>query len=158
MNIGLLKETLSSGDSAEMTIRVGSEGSVPAHFHLTEVGKVTKDFVDCGGVRRCTEVCVLQTYVATDIDHRLAPSKFLGILNKAEVLGMDDKTEVEIEIQGQTIETYAIASATQKGNQLIIQTQAKQTACLAPDACGLPIASPSSPQGDSCCDPQGGCC
>ncbi len=155
MNIVSLKEVLAGGDSAELTIKIGSERSVEAHFHLTEVGKVTKDFVDCGGVRRSTETCLLQTYVATDIDHRLAPSKFLGILEKADVLGMTDETEVEIEIQGKTIETYAIVSAAKEDGKLIIHTESKQTACLAPDTCGLPIASP---QDVPCCDPKGGCC
>ena len=29
---------------------------VPNHFHITEVGKVTKHFIDCGGVIRKEEV------------------------------------------------------------------------------------------------------
>ena len=87
MNIGLLKETLSSGDSAEMTIRVGSEGSVPAHFHLTEVGKVTKDFVDCGGVRRCTERLASHLTHVVYRSHRLRRLKaILAAIRKAGVV------------------------------------------------------------------------
>ena len=36
---------------------------VPAHFHLTEVGHVAKNFIDCGGTIRKTESSVLQLWV-----------------------------------------------------------------------------------------------
>ena len=29
---------------------------VPNHFHVTEVGKITKHFIDCGGTERKEEV------------------------------------------------------------------------------------------------------
>ena len=33
---------------------------VPRHFHVTEVGKVTKHFIDCGGTVRNEEVANFQ--------------------------------------------------------------------------------------------------
>ena len=33
---------------------------VPAHCHITEVGKLRKDFIDCGGTVRSTTACLLQ--------------------------------------------------------------------------------------------------
>ena len=33
---------------------------VPNHFHVTEVGKVTKHFIDCGGMVRNEEVANFQ--------------------------------------------------------------------------------------------------
>jgi hypothetical protein len=33
---------------------------VPNHFHVTEVGKITKNFIDCGGVVRNEEVANFQ--------------------------------------------------------------------------------------------------
>lgn len=32
---------------------------VPDHYHVTEVGKVRKDFIDCGGNIRNSTSCVL---------------------------------------------------------------------------------------------------
>jgi hypothetical protein len=32
---------------------------VPTHYHITEVGKVQKDFIDCGGTVRSSTACVL---------------------------------------------------------------------------------------------------
>jgi hypothetical protein len=56
---------------------------VPAHFHVTEVGRVQKDFIDCGGTVRSSTMCVLQVWVADDTDHRLDTTKLAGILRLA---------------------------------------------------------------------------
>ena len=45
--------------------------AVPSHFHVTEVGRMQKDFIDCGGTRRRALHGQLQLLVATDYDHRL---------------------------------------------------------------------------------------
>ena len=46
--------------------------TIPPEFHVTEVGYVTKRFVDCGGTLRSTETLQLQTWVSpNDPDHRL---------------------------------------------------------------------------------------
>jgi hypothetical protein len=37
---------------------------VPNHFHVTEVGKITKHFIDCGGVVRTEEVVNFQLWEA----------------------------------------------------------------------------------------------
>ena len=50
---------------------------VPNHFHVTEVGKVTKNFIDCGGTVRHEEVVNFQLWNANDYDHRLHPEKTL---------------------------------------------------------------------------------
>ena len=43
---------------------------VPNHFHVTEVGKITKHFIDCGGTVRTEEVINFQLWEANDYDHR----------------------------------------------------------------------------------------
>ena len=52
---------------------------VATHFHVTEVGKVTKDFIDCGGKVRSEAVINFQLWEENDYDHRLHPEKLLGI-------------------------------------------------------------------------------
>lgn len=39
---------------------------VPAHFHITEIGRIQKDFIDCGGTVRSAVTCLLQVWVAHD--------------------------------------------------------------------------------------------
>ena len=70
---------------------------VPSHFHVTEVGKVTKHFIDCGGTVRNEEVVNFQLWNANDYDHRLHPEKLVNIIELSErVLEIGD-LEVEVD-------------------------------------------------------------
>jgi hypothetical protein len=55
-------------------------GLIPAHAHVTEVGRVDKRFIDCGGTVRSDAHCLLQTWVADDVEHRIIASTLAGIL------------------------------------------------------------------------------
>ncbi len=130
-------------------------GQIEPHFHVTEVGKVTKDFVDCGATRRNHQVCNLQIYVANDVDHRLTAEKLHAILSKAAVLQLDESLPVEVEYQQQTIGSYAVSDHAVFPDRLTFELKSKQTACLAPDQCGIPALSVLT--GDPC-DRESGCC
>lgn len=49
---------------------------VPSHFHVTEIGKIDKHFIDCGGTERHESVINFQLWNANDYDHRLHPKNF----------------------------------------------------------------------------------
>ena len=154
MDFQTIKTALTNPQTTELSFALDSGRDIAAHFHVTEVGRVTKNFVDCGGVRRTAESCVLQTLVADDTDHRLAPAKLLSILEKSAVLGIDEQTTVEVETQGQTIETYSIAKTTTRDNVLVFHLAPKSTACLATDKCGIPSLEVVSV---GCCGGSGAC-
>ncbi len=104
---------------------------VPEHFHVTEVGMIHKQFIDCGGTIRDEKAVNFQLWNANDYDHRLKPSRLLHIIQLSEEkLGLTDE-EIEVEYQDQTIGKYAL---TFNGTAFVLQI--KQTACLASDACG----------------------
>lgn len=132
---------------------------VPSHFHVTEVGKVTKHFIDCGGTVRYEEVVNFQLWNANDYDHRLHPEKLIHIIELSEkTLGIDENLEVEVEYQGQSIEKYGLDFV--EDSFLLV---GKQTDCLAPDKCGVPIEKPkiklvNLSAGGNTCTPGGGCC
>ena len=64
---------------------------VPSHFHVTEVGKVSKHFIDCGGTVRKEDVVNFQLWEANDYDHRLHPEKLIHIIELSEkIIGMED--------------------------------------------------------------------
>ena len=66
------------------------------HFHVTEVGIVSKHFIDCGGTVRKEEKINFQLWEANDYDHRLHPEKLLQIIELSEkTLALPD---VEIEV------------------------------------------------------------
>lgn len=124
-----------------------SDGSlVPEHFHVTEVGVVVKNFIDCGGTVRSEKFVSFQLWKAHDFDHRLAPQKLLKIIELSEkVLELED-LEVQVEYQSDTIGQYGL-----EFDDGVFHLTVKQTDCLAKDKCGIPVLPLSSCCGDSSC-------
>lgn len=110
---------------------------VPAHFHVTEVGRVQKDFVDCGGTVRHVSSCVLQVWVANDLDHRLDTTKLASILRQGEALFPTKSVPVEVEYDNGLISQYPVREVEISPAGLILNLGSKHTACLAPDRCGV---------------------
>lgn len=155
MKLSAFKTILSQLDEISFQLPTGE--LVPRHFHVTEVGKVTKHFVDCGGVERLETVVNFQLWEANDYDHRLHPEKLLSIIELSEKkLGIGD-LEIEVEYQGRTIGKYALDY--RAGSFQLVSTA---TACLAIDACNIPTVSqgiePLPLASTSCCGPSGTCC
>ncbi len=130
---------------------------VPSHFHVTEVGKITKNFIDCGGTVRNEEVVNFQLWNANDYDHRLHPEKLLSIIELSEKVLKIEDLEVEVEYQAETIGKFGLDF---DGKNFLLTS--KQTDCLAKEGCGIPEAKPKINLADlptaSCCSPDGGCC
>ncbi len=82
MNLSEVKTALKKLDKIGFQLPDGS--LVPAHFHVTEIGKVSKQFIDCGGTMRQEEVVNFQLWNAQDYDHRLHPEKLLHIIELSE--------------------------------------------------------------------------
>ena len=125
MLISAFKQTLSELDTLKFQLPNGE--FVPAHFHITEVGNITRNFIDCGGVQRQENKLNLQLWVASDKDHRLKPTNLLNILQLAEKQLGNSNIEVEVEYQQSTIGRYKLAF-----NGAVFQLINTQTACLAP--------------------------
>jgi len=108
-------------------------------FTSPKSGMSPRNFIDCGGTRRSSSACTLQTYVANDTDHRLPAKKLLRILEAAAVLTQADDIDVDFECQEATISIYSLdqASFDDANNHVVLSLAAKQTDCLAKDACGI---------------------
>lgn len=155
MKLSEIKTSLSQLDRIAFQLPDGS--LVPNHFHVTEVGKITKQFIDCGGTVRKEEVVNFQLWNAKDYDHRLHPEKLLKIITLSEqVLGIED-LDIEVEYQGETIGKFGLDF---DGTNFLLTS--KQTDCLAKDSCGIPDQKPkirlSSIKSESSCTPGTGCC
>jgi hypothetical protein len=130
MKLSEIKKHLSNLETIAFELPDGS--LVPNHFHVTEVGQVTKNFIDCGGTIRKEEVINFQLWSSYDYDHRLHPEKLIHIINLSErILGLDD-LEIEVEYQGDTIGKYGL-----EFNSKNFMLTTTNTACLAKDACGI---------------------
>lgn len=151
MKLSELKNHLEKAETIAFQLPNGT--LVPRHFHVTEVGKVSKHFIDCGGTVRNEEVASIQLWEANDYDHRLHPEKLTNIIELSEkVLGLND-LDIEVEYQGDTIGKFGLEYA--NGVFLLTNTQ---TACLATDACGVPALEEKKPISYNACTPGSGCC
>jgi len=155
MKLSEVKSALKSLETIGFQLPDGS--LVPSHFHVTEVGKVSKHFIDCGGTVRQEDVVNFQLWNADDYDHRLHPEKLISIIELSEKVLQIEDHEVEVEYQGETIGKFGIDF---DGTNFLLTT--KQTDCLAKDACGIPAEKPKVKLADlnnaSACTPGGGCC
>lgn len=150
MTVRELRELLDTAPAALHLMLPGGE-FVPPHFHVTEVGRVQKDFIDCGGTRRSTTSCLVQVWVAADTDHRLDASKLAAILKLATPLLGSDELPVEVEYEGAAVSQYPLADAEATPGGVLLTLGTKHTDCLAKDRCGVPLAA-----ADGCAAP--GCC
>ena len=155
MKISAIKKVLETLEAVNFELPNGE--FVAESFHVTEVGIVTKNFIDCGGKQRIQKVANFQLWNAADYEHRLKPNKLISIIELSEkVLGMED-LDIEVEYQTETIGKYDLDFS---GKHFMLIN--KNTACLAFDMCGTPvmqtITSTVKKIQESCCTPGGGCC
>jgi len=157
MTLEQIKNILPSLENVEFQLENGK--FVPEHFHVTEIGMVTKNFIDCGGTMRKEERVNFQLWNADDFEHRLKPGKLLHIITLSEEkLGIGN-FEIEVEYQDTTIGKYDLDF---NGKNFVLKN--KVTACLAQDACGIPqekqkinLINLKDDKSNSC-SPNSGCC
>ena len=155
MKLSEIKKILKNLDRIGFQLPNGT--FVSSHFHVTEVGKVTKDFIDCGGKVRNETVINFQLWEQNDYDHRLHPEKLITIIALSEKMFMFEDLEIEVEYQGE--ETIGKYNLDFDGVNFLLTS--KVTACLAIDACGISVEKTKVdiPEVQSSgCDPTSGCC
>ena len=135
MTLTELRTALSGDPEQMLRLRLPGGDAVPVSFHITEVGQVTKNFIDCGGTRRTTSVCQLQAWVGPDEDHRVQAGKLLGILGKGSSLFTSEDIPVEIEYEHGLISQYPVTGVTMEDGRLVLSLTNKHTDCLAREIC-----------------------
>ncbi len=153
MTIQELKSSLIGSEGKLIALVLPDETSVPAHFHFTEVGYVKKEFVDCGGQRRTDEKCLLQIWVAGDLDHRVSVKTLLDIFKHGDAVLPSRDLLVEIEYEHPHVSQFALSKVMNESEAVVLVFENKHTACLAQEACGIPDA-----EDGSCCSTSSGCC
>ena len=155
MKISEFKDHLNTLD--KLVFELPDKQLVPQHFHVTEIGVVSKQFIDCGGTTRLDKTASFQVWVAGDTEHRLHPEKLLQIIDKSRnILGSED-LRVEVEYQVNTINKFGLDF--KNGKFMLTPTF---TDCLASDHCGIPEVKYKLEMSDlgksaACCTP-GTCC
>jgi len=157
MKLSEIKTILETVETVNFQLPNGN--FVPEHFHVTEVGLITKNFIDCGGTARKETVVNFQLWDANDFEHRLKPKKLIHIIELSEkILGIED-FEIEVEYQDTTIGKYDLGF---NGKDFLLLN--KQTACLAQEQCGIPAEKTKlnltqlNTNDTNSCTPGGSCC
>lgn len=152
MTVDELLAVLSSHSGSALHVMLPNGEFVPAHFHVTEVGRIQKDFIDCGGTVRSTLACLLQMWVATDTDHRLQADKLARIIRSAAPILNGTALPIEVEYESGVVSQYPLREAEVTPSGVLLHLGTKHTACLAADRCGI------APLPESACCAAPGCC
>ena len=149
LKLSELRAALESRPELPLTVIWTDGEPIEAHFHVTEVGRVQRDFIDCGGKVRRVVTCLLQTWVGDDTDHRITAGKLLKAIElAAPVLGGED-LPVELEYEACNVVQVKLAALERTDAALLIRVAGKHTDCLAKDLC-LPATGSCAP-GKGCC-------
>ena len=151
MKLDAFLAVLSANPAAALHLMLPDGSFVPAHFHATEVGRVQKDFIDCGGTARSSTTCVLQVWVAGDTDHRLDTTKLAAVLRLAAPLLKASDLPVEVEYEDGRVSQFPVSAAEVTPSGVLLHLGTKHTACLAMDRCGVQVAGTPGCAAPGCC-------
>lgn len=165
MTVSEFLNHLNENPKCGLILRLPDGSDIAPHFHVTEVGHVKRRFVDCGGTRREVESCMLQTWVADDVEHRLEAGKLAGIFGYADEVLPHRDLPVEIEHEKGVISQYPVRGATVEEGALVFNLGLKHTDCLAKELCLPGVCGPAADpeiklvlnKEEGCCA-GGGCC
>jgi len=144
MNVSEFKARLADHPNKLVRFVFDDGETIPAHYHVTEVGHVKKDFIDCGGTVRSLATCLLQTWTHDDDqDHRLDSLKLLTIISLAEEHFPIADLEVEVEYEDCVISQFLVTGGEADDDAVTFQLSDKHTDCLAKEKCGI--------SGSGCC-------
>jgi hypothetical protein len=150
MKLNDLKMALRQHPNTSPRLVLPNGDYIPPHAHVTEVGHVSRTFIDCGGMTGNTEVVLLQTHVGDDTDHRLSSERFAKILDLGDRVLPHDQLDVEVEYDCCVVAQYPITETRSVGEHLDLILGSKRTQCLARERARIEAAS-------SCCA-VAGCC
>jgi hypothetical protein len=150
MKLAQFKALLNSNPDKFFGLQLPGDKAVPQAFHITEVGFVSKTFIDCGGKVHTSQTCQLQAWIGPDVDHRIEAGKMATILDKAAAIVPSDFLDLEVEYEDEVISQYTVERAVVSDETVTLHLAGKHTDCLAKDLCLVP-------SGDGC-GPGSGCC
>ncbi len=144
MHLSEFKKSLSQHPEKLLQFVLPIGTKIPPHAHITEVARIDKHFIDCGGTVRKESACRMQIWFADDTEHRISAGTMLKVLEKAaKVLGADDLV-VDFEYEAPFIAQFPATSMAPEGNALVVQLGIRHTDCLAKDTCTPPAKTPKA--------------
>lgn len=156
MKIGSFAASLREHSSKNVRFVLPEGELISPDFHVTEVGHVVRNFIDCGGTVRATEACLLQAWVANDDPgHRLTAGKLGKIMDLSKKVVPSEELSVEVEYFDHAVSQYRVADYSLEGEEIRFALAHKMTDCLAREMCGVGAAGG---EGCGCGETAGKCC
>src|SRR5215216_3602460 len=124
---------------------------IPAQAHVTEVGHVVRNFIDCGGVTGKEEKVLLQTHIGDDENHRLRADRFSKILQLGMRVLPSADLDVEVEYDCCVVGQYPVAAVRREDEHLDLVLRRGRTQCRARERREAKGQEP-------CCAPAEVCC
>jgi hypothetical protein len=140
MKLSEFKKVLAQSPGKHLRFILPTGTKIPPQAHVTEVARIDKRFIDCGGTFRTESVCRLQTWFSDDTDHRLGTGKLFAILEKSASFLETEELEVDVEYEAPFISQFPILAVEAGADAVLVRLGTAHTACLAEDKC-LPPAS-----------------
>lgn len=141
MKLQEFKALLEANREKQFWLQLPNTQMVPQSFHITEVGLVSKTFIDCGGKIHTVQTCQLQVWIGHDSEHRLEAGKMAKILKIAEPIVPDNLLDVEIEYEDEVISQYPVAQAEVSEDAVTLHLTTKHIDCLAKELCLTPASN-----------------
>ena len=135
MKLQEFKNVLAQNSAAHVRFLLPNGEFAPDHVHVTEVARIDKRFVDCGGILRTDALCRLQTWFSDDVEHRLTAGKLLKIFAKAEEVLLTDDLDVDVEYEVGFISQFPVETADVGRSEITLRLGVRHTACLAEGRC-----------------------
>jgi len=148
MTVAEFRAALGSRAGLHLRFRLPTGSLSPVHAHLTEVSRVEKRFIDCGGTVRVQVSARLQVWSADDTDHRVGCAKALEVLGRGQSLLGSDQLPLEVEMDFPLLTVFPVLGSTVEDDTLVFLLGTTKADCLAPEFCLPPTA----------CQPGTGCC
>lgn len=140
LTVAALKAVLHQAPDAVVSLIWPDGEPIEAHVHVTEIGRIQKDFVDCGGTVRQQLTCLLQLWSGEDTEHRLTGRRLLTAFSHAARILTDDTLPCEVEYEACNVVQLVVASAVVEDGTIVLRLGSKHTDCLAKDVCCAPAA------------------
>lgn len=156
MKLHEFKALLQANREKQFRLQLPDARTVPVSFHITEVGFVSKTFIDCGGKMHSVQTCQLQVWLGSDSEHRLEAGKMADILQVAQKVVTSSDLDVEIEYEDQIISQYPVRDAEISADAVTLLLTTKHTDCLAKEFCLTPANRSSD--SSSCGCSSSACC
>jgi hypothetical protein len=144
MKLSELKKILNDNGLKPLRFILPTGTKIPIHAHITEVAKVEKQFIDCGGTFRKEALCRLQIWFAEDTDHRPTARMLVKILEKSSSFLGTENLDVDVEYETPFVSQFPILEVDADDEVVTLRLGTRHTACLAEDRC-LPPAKVKTP-------------